>query len=182
MASVRESGIELPSNYGRLRQLQWLVGDWETKSEGAMVQTRIRWIAERSFLQRQYTVRTGRRDDFFRHCRSSAGTRRPARCARGRSTPSGGHGTGALDADARKAGGSSPPGVLADGTPTSSQDFLIRVPDEDNVLGWRSVNRKAGDAQLPDTREVVLERLPEKQPSTSRNDGMSPRFHIFGNE
>ena len=61
----------------------------------------------------------------------------------------------------RKAGIAST-GVLADGTPTSSQDLLIRVPDEDNVLGWQSVNRKVGDTQLPDTREVVLERLGEK--------------------
>ncbi len=51
---------------------------------------------------------------------------------------------------------------MADGTPTSSEDYLVRVPEEDNVIGFRSVNRKVGDAQLPDLREVVLDRLPEK--------------------
>ena len=52
--------------------------------------------------------------------------------------------------------------MLADGTPTSAGDYLIRVPQEDNVLGFRSVNRKLGDTQLPDLREVVLDRVPEK--------------------
>ena len=36
------------------------------------------------------------------------------------------------------------------------------IPEEDDVFGWRSVQRTVGDATLPDLREVVLERLPEK--------------------
>ena len=52
--------------------------------------------------------------------------------------------------------------MLADGTPTASLDFLVRIPKEGNVLGWRSEQRKVGNTTLPDLREVVLERLPEK--------------------
>ena len=52
-------------------------------------------------------------------------------------------------------------GVTADGTPTSSKEILIRVPGEDNVLGWR-FDRKIGETPLPATREVVLDRVPEK--------------------
>ena len=65
MASTRESGIELPSNYGRLRQLQCLIGDWETRSEGTVIQTRVRWIAQRSFLDRQLHGPPGRRHHRF---------------------------------------------------------------------------------------------------------------------
>ena len=59
MASVRESNIEIPTNYGRLQELQWLAGNWESKSEGTTVHTTIRWIANRSFLQRDYSVQQG---------------------------------------------------------------------------------------------------------------------------
>ena len=56
MASVREASIEIPSNYPRLQKLAWLVGNWETKSEHTVVHTKIRWMANRSFLEREYTV------------------------------------------------------------------------------------------------------------------------------
>ncbi len=162
MASTRESGIELPSNYGRLRQLQCLIGDWETRSEGTVVQTRVRWIAQRSFLERQYTVRQD-------GVTTASGLQiigwdpQSSQVHSWSFDSSGGHGAGAwtpIPQGWRIAS----TGVLADGTPTSSQDLLTRVPDEENVLGWQSVNRRVGNTQLPDTREVVLERLPEKLP------------------
>ena len=34
MDGVRETGAETPSNQDRLRELGWLVGNWQTKSEG----------------------------------------------------------------------------------------------------------------------------------------------------
>ena len=160
LASTRESGIDLPSNYAQLRQLQWLVGDWKAKSEGVVIQSRIRWIADRSFLQRQYTVQ-------HNGLTTSSGLQiigwdPQASQVRSWSFDSaGGHGTGAWTPTPQGWRIASA-GVLADGTPTSSQDLLIRTADEDNVLGWRSVSRKAGDTRLPDTPEVVLERQAEK--------------------
>ena len=183
MASNRESSIALPSNFGRLRQLQSLVGDWETKSQGTVVQTRIRWIADRSFLQRDYTVR--RNGLTVSSGLQVIGWDPQSNQVRSWSfDSSGGHGTGVW-APTPQGWCIASTGVLADGTPTSSQDLLIRVPDEDNVLGWQSVNRKVGDTQLPDTREVVLERLGEKcAASTAPEDPatVGTEFPIFGNE
>jgi uncharacterized protein (TIGR02246 family) len=161
MASVRESNIDAPSNLGRLQQLQWLVGNWETKSEGATIHTKIRWIANRSFLQRTFSVQ---RDGLT----TSSGVQivgwepQAGRVQSWSFDSSGGHGTGVWT-PTPQGWRIQTNGVLVDGTPTSSQDFLIRVPNEDNVVGWRSISRKAGPLDLPDTREVVLERLPEKQ-------------------
>ena len=161
MASVRESNIEIPSNYGRLQQLQWLVGNWETGSEGTTVRTTIRWIANRSFLQSEYSVRQN-------GLTTSSGVQiigwdPQADRVRSWSFDSlGGHGT-SLWTPAAEGWRIESRGVLADGTPTSSQDFLVRVPKEDNVFGWRSVQRKIGNTTLPDLREVVLDRLPEKK-------------------
>jgi uncharacterized protein (TIGR02246 family) len=161
MASVRESTIELPSNYARLQELEPLVGNWETRADGTTVNTCVRWIANNSFLQREYTVRQ-------QGVATASGLQvigwdpQSGQVRSWSFDSSGGHGTGVWTAtpDGWRIKSS---GVLADGTATSSQDFLIRVPGENNVVGWRSVNRKVGDMELPDTREVVLERLPEKQ-------------------
>jgi uncharacterized protein (TIGR02246 family) len=57
MATVRESHVDAPSNYGRLQALDWLVGKWQAKSDDAQVDTDFHWIANKSFLMRNYTVR-----------------------------------------------------------------------------------------------------------------------------
>ena len=49
---------------------------------------------------------------------------------------------------------------MPDGTPTTSNDFLIRTVDENSVLGWRSTDRTAGGSEIPDTSEIVLDRVP----------------------
>jgi uncharacterized protein (TIGR02246 family) len=159
MASVRETAIELPSNYPQLRDLSWLVGSWETKSEGKSVHTTIRWIADRSFLQREYTVRQN-------GVTMSSGTQiigwdPQAEKIRSWSFDAGGHGTGYWTA-AAEGWSIESRGMLADGTPTSSRDLMIRIPDENDVFGWRSTERKAGGADLPDTDEVSLERIVQK--------------------
>jgi uncharacterized protein (TIGR02246 family) len=160
MASVRETAVELPSAYPQLRELQWLVGSWEAKNEGTTLHTTVRWIADRSFLERSYTVHEN-------GVTSSSGTQiigwdPQAGAIRSWSFDStGGHGSGVWTATTR--GWSiEAHGMLADGTPTASHDLLIRIPDENDVFGWRSTDRKVGDTDLPDTGEVSLERVAEK--------------------
>jgi uncharacterized protein (TIGR02246 family) len=161
MASVRESRAELPSNYGRLQAFEWLVGNWQTTSESTTVCTNVRWIANKSFLERQYTV--GQDGVTTSSGVQIIGWDSQADQVRSWSfDSSGGYGTGAWTPTPHGWCIAST-GVLADGTPTSSQDVLIRVPGEDNVLGWRSTDRKVGAVELPDTREVVLERPAEKR-------------------
>lgn len=164
MASVRETSIELPSNYRRLQAFEWLVGKWQSTSDNATVNSTVRWMANKSFLQREYTVRKG-------GVTESSGIQIigwDAQAGKVRSwsfDSSGGYGTG-LWTPTPDGWQIESKGMLADGTPTASQDFLICVPGEDNVLGWRSVNRKIGDRPVPDLREVVLDRLPENRRAT----------------
>jgi uncharacterized protein (TIGR02246 family) len=160
MASVRESGIELPSNYGRLQQFEWLVGNWRATAEDTTVDTTVGWIAHKSFLERRYTVRQD-------GVTTSSGVQiigwdpQAGQVRSWSFDSSGGHGTGVWTPTPLGWRIAST-GVLADGTPTSSQDFLICVPGEQSVLGWRSTDRNVGAAALPDTPEVVLERLSQK--------------------
>ena len=161
MAGVRETGIELPSSYGRLQQFEWLIGNWRATSEAATVDTNVRWIASKSFLERQYTVRQD-------GVTASSGVQiigwdpQAGRVRSWSFDSAGGYGTGVWTPNPQGWHIAST-GMLADGTPTSSQDFLICVPGEDSVLGWRSTDRKVGTVELPDTSEVVLERVADKR-------------------
>lgn len=161
MASVRESSIPVTSNFDLLQGLGWLVGNWELKADGTEVASKIRWIANKSYLQRDFSVH---RDGLL----VSSGTQIVGWDPRSRQVvswifdSSGGYGTGTWTAAANGWQIESA-GLTADGVPTSSKDHLIRVPGDDNVFGWRSVDRKLGETKLPDTREVVLDRVPDKR-------------------
>jgi uncharacterized protein (TIGR02246 family) len=160
MATVRESHVDAPSNYGRLQALEFLVGHWQAKSDDAQVDTDIHWIANKSFLMRNYTVRRA-------GAIASSGVQiigfdpLAGRIRSWSFDSSGGYGAGLWTA-APDGWRIESTGVLADGTPTSSRDTLVRVPGEDNTFGWRSTNRIAGGANLPDLLEIVLDRVKEK--------------------
>lgn len=161
MASVRESSVELPSNYQQLQSLEPLIGTWESKGEGTTVSTTIQWFANKSYLKREYTVRQN--GVTISSGMQIIGNDPLAGQLRSWSfDAAGGYGTG-LWTSTPAGWQIQSSGVLADGTSTSSQELLIRVSDEKNVLGWRSINRKVGDVKLPDTGEVVLDRVPEKR-------------------
>ena len=59
MASVRESGIELPSNYDQLQDFEWLVGTWETKADDTAVHTTVRWLPGQEFPGARVSVLKG---------------------------------------------------------------------------------------------------------------------------
>lgn len=160
IVSVRESAIDLPSNAGQLAELDFLVGKWEAKADTRSLETSIRWIANKSFLERSYTVRDN--GVTVSSGRQIIGWDPQAGKIRSWSfDSSGGHGTGLWTADSEGWQIESQ-GVMADGTPTSAHDHLVRVPGEDDVFGFRSSDRKVGDSRLPDLKEVVLDRVKEK--------------------
>jgi len=161
MASVRESTMPVASNFAQLQELGWLVGDWESKTNDATARSHIRWIANKSFLQRNFSVL---RDGFL----LSSGTQivgwdpRSDRIVSWIFDSSGGYGTGVWSA-VPEGWAIDSVGMTADGVLTSSKDRLIRVPGENNVFGWRSMDRKLGDTGIPDVPEVVFDRAKEKQ-------------------
>ena len=161
MATVRETRIELPSNFARLENLQWLIGTWENKGEGTIVRATFQWIAHKSFVERSYSVIQG-------GVVISSGVQiigwdpQASQIKSWSFDSSGGLGTGywTVTPEGWRIDNL---GAAADGTPTSSRDFLIRVAGEDRILGWRSVDRQIGKTKLPDTREVVLDRVTGKR-------------------
>jgi uncharacterized protein (TIGR02246 family) len=160
MANVHETSMPVASNFAQLEGLGWLVGEWQLKAPGVISHNKVHWIANKSFLERDYSVH---RDGLL----ASSGKwiigwdPQSHRIMSWCFDSSGGYGTGVWT-EAPDGWRIEASGVTADGVPTSSKDHLIRVPGEDNVLGWRSVDRRLGDSRLPDTNEVVLDRVPEK--------------------
>jgi uncharacterized protein (TIGR02246 family) len=60
MSSVREASPPVPETpYQRLRDLEFLVGEWADDTDDALVRTSVRWGANDSFLIRSYTVDRG---------------------------------------------------------------------------------------------------------------------------
>ena len=160
MASVRESSIELPSNFARVESLGWLVGPGRPNATE-------RHPHHDSLDRQQELPGTRVHDPQGRHCRflgqadHRLGSESPAnslvvvRCLRRTWHGTlGGHARRLADRIVRR---------NAQRPPTASRNVLIRVPGEDNVLGWRSVARSVGGTSLPDTPEVVLDRVSEKK-------------------
>jgi uncharacterized protein (TIGR02246 family) len=56
MASVREAPYAAASNYERLRDLEWLVGNWKAEHSGQTMEMNCEWTAKRNFLTRKYTL------------------------------------------------------------------------------------------------------------------------------
>ena len=143
LASVRETDVDLPSNFAKIESLGWLVGTWTANRDGKSVRTTVRWIANNSFLEREYSVATD--GIVSSNGRQIIGWDPKTETVRSWSfDASGGYGTGVWS---RTPDGwqIEQNGVMADGTPTSSRDTLVRIPGEDNVLGFRSTARTAGD-------------------------------------
>jgi uncharacterized protein (TIGR02246 family) len=166
MASVRESEMPVASNFSRLQELGWLVGTWENKSEGTTARCQIRWIANKSFLQRDFSVN---REGAI----VSSGTQivgwdpRLEQIVSWTFDSSGGHGMSRWTA-APEGWRMMSAGVTADGMSTSSVDRLIHVPGDENVFGWRSADRKLGASKLPDVAEVVFDRVVQKAAGSRR--------------
>jgi uncharacterized protein (TIGR02246 family) len=154
MSGVRDSRIELPSHHGRLEDLGFLVGTWSAVNHDAHVEISCRWIANKNFLERTYSVRDGG------HQVSSATqiigwdpiTQQITSWLFG---SDGGHSIGTWTH--HDTGWTiETTGVLMDGTLTRAVNVLSRV--DDNALAWQSVNRMKGDVPLPDMAEMVLKR------------------------
>jgi uncharacterized protein (TIGR02246 family) len=57
--SVHESACPNDCNYENLRDLEWLVGTWTTEHDGATVELKFEWIANRNFLRGTQALKKG---------------------------------------------------------------------------------------------------------------------------
>jgi uncharacterized protein (TIGR02246 family) len=154
MATVRDSRVELPSAYKNVEDLEWLIGTWTAEEHGAKTVSVCRWIANKSFVERAYTITN-------HDGTTSSGLQLIGWNAQGEHVQSwnfssdGGHAIGVWtprdggwEAEVR--------GTTGAGISTTATNHLRRL--DDNAYVWQSVNRTAGGQTLPDSAEVVLRR------------------------
>jgi uncharacterized protein (TIGR02246 family) len=140
-----------------IRVLNFLVGHWTSERDDAKVKTSCQWTAGKRFLLRTYTVTDTNNDTPRSSGLQVIGWDPASRQIRSWTFDStGGHGQGLWN-QVNGGWAIESEGVLADGTPTASTDLIEKV--DARVIGWQSVNRTAGGQQLPDTEQVVLERV-----------------------
>jgi uncharacterized protein (TIGR02246 family) len=158
MASVRESEMPSMTVAADLNDVAWLVGAWAASGDASKVEMNYEWMPNKHFLKGQTKITT-------KEGSTSGGTqiigKDPAsgRLVSWFFNADGGHGFGEWSQQ-----GSrwiiNTEGMTAEGAPTSSTNILYHA--DDNVASWQSVNRAIGDLQLPNTREIVIERVSGK--------------------
>jgi uncharacterized protein (TIGR02246 family) len=166
-SSVREFGDPKVSHHDRLKELEWMLGEWVDETPDSVVFTNCEWSDDKNFLLRSFTIHAAGKPVM-------KGTQRVGWDPLARQFKSwvfdseGGYG----EALWSKEGGRwvlKSTGVLPDGRAASSTNVF--VPVSKDVIHWNSVDRVVGGKALPDLPVVVMVRKPpgpSSKPPTTR--------------
>jgi uncharacterized protein (TIGR02246 family) len=156
MASVSES--ESPTLVRQdLEELAWLVGDWSAEGDVAKVEMKYEWIANKNFLRGETIVRPNDKSGDKIGGTQIVG-RDPAtgQLVSWFFNADGSHGFGAWAKDGAHWVIQSQ-GTTIEGAPTFASNSIYHA--DDNVLSWQSINRSVANQPLPNTKEIVFERM-----------------------
>ncbi len=142
-SAVRDELAHDLSPHDRLKELEWLVGEWINESQDAVVNTTCKWSDDGNFLIREFTMKTQGQPVL-------AGTQRIGWDAVKRQFKTwifdseGGFGEGYWTRDGDrwliKA-----EGVRQDGKPASATNIITRLGKD--RIGWQSVDRTLGQCR-----------------------------------
>jgi uncharacterized protein (TIGR02246 family) len=155
MASVRESEMPSTTIAANLDDIAWLVGAWAANGDASNVEMRYEWMADKHFLKGETTITT-------KEGSKAGGTQiigkdpQSGRLVSWYFNADGGHGYGEWTQEGPRWIVNTQ-GMTADGAPTAATNILYHA--DDNVASWQSVNRSIGEKPLPNTKEVVMERV-----------------------
>ena len=155
MASVRESEMPSVTATADLNDIAWLVGTWAANGDASKVEMSYDWMANKHFLKGQTTITT-------KDGSKSGGTQiigkdpQSGRLVSWFFNADGGHGYGKWSQESSR-WIINTQGTSADGAPTAATNVLYHA--DDNVTSWQSINRSIGEVQLPNAKEIVIERV-----------------------
>ena len=142
--------------HDRLKELEWLVGDWVNESKDAVVFTTCAWAKDGNFLDREFTMKT-------QGLPVLSGTQKIGWDPLKRQfkmwifDSEGGHGEGYFT----RTGNEwviKVEGVRQDGQPASATDIITRLGKD--RMGWQSTARTLGGSSVPGIDEFVEVRKP----------------------
>jgi uncharacterized protein (TIGR02246 family) len=159
VAEIREypAPVEDVSSYERLRELEWMVGDWVDESENVKASSNVRWADNQSFLIRTYQVE-------IKGEKATSGTvfmgwdPQTGQIKSWLFDSEGGHGEGLWTRTGEKEWVVKAQGVLRDGRPTSATQ-IHAILNNDSVK-TSSIDRIIGGQIAPDIADVVMVRKP----------------------
>ncbi len=156
IASIRELEDPAITPHDRLKELDWLVGDWIEETSDAVINTSIQWTEDKNFLIRSYDIRVAGKSHL-------KGTQRIGWDPLTRQIKSwvfdsrGGHGEGYWSRNGDQWVIKSR-GVHTDGTTTSATQTLSWL-NKDQLL-WKSTDRTLGGETRDDIQEFMMVRKP----------------------
>jgi uncharacterized protein (TIGR02246 family) len=155
-SAVRDERAHDLTPHDRLKELEWLVGDWINESQDAVVHTTCKWSGDGNFLVREFTMKTHGKPVL-------SGTQRigwdPTRqqFKTWIFDSEGGFGEGYWtrngDQWVIKA-----EGVRQDGKHASATNIITRLGKD--RASWQSVDRTIGEAAVPGVDEFTIVRKP----------------------
>lgn len=159
IAEIREypAPVEAVSTYDRLKELEWMVGDWVDESESVKASTNVHWADKKSFLIRTYQVEV-------KGEKAMSGTvfigwdPQTGQIKSWLFDSEGGHGEGLWTRTGEKEWVVKAQGVLRDGRPTSAT-HVHTVLNNDSVK-TSAMDRIIGGQIAPDVPDVVMVRKP----------------------
>lgn len=154
---VTDEESESVAYHSKLKELEWMIGDWEAKSEDASVSLSCNWTTNKSYLKRSFTLVMGGEslvgtqligwDPVAKTIRSWTFDQQGAFA----------EGTWTLNKEQWTIANK---GYQADGTKVGMVN-VMKVLDE-NSFSWKTIDRMAGGELLPSLPEVVLTRVTEE--------------------
>jgi uncharacterized protein (TIGR02246 family) len=149
---TEEAVVVVPSNYERLKDLEWMIGRWVDRDDEATVVAECSWTRNNNFLTRSFTIQIGDRLEMAGM--QIIGWDPAAKQIRSWVFDSdGGFGQGTW----KKKGDRwyiHQSGVLPDGRKSSSVNIITYV--DDNTCTLQSVNRTVDGELLPNVEEVKV--------------------------
>jgi uncharacterized protein (TIGR02246 family) len=155
-AAVRDEPAGNLSVHDRLKELEWLVGEWVNESQDAVVFTTCKWADNGNFLVRDFTVKTQGKPVMTGSQR--IGWDPVKRQFKSWVFDSEG---GFVEAYWTRDGNQwvvKAEGVQQNGEPASATNIITRL-DKDRV-SWQSAHRTLGGAAVPGIDEFILVRKP----------------------
>jgi uncharacterized protein (TIGR02246 family) len=155
-SSAREFPDSGTSHHERLKELEWLLGDWVDESADSVVFTQCAWSEDKNFLLRSFSVQVAGKP-------LMKGTQRIGWDPLVRQFKSwvfdseGGYGEGLWSREGKRWVIKST-GVLPDGRAASSTNIF--TPMNKDMIRWKSVDRVVGGKTVGDLPEVVMVRKP----------------------
>jgi len=163
-SSVREDDEPGLAHHERLKELEWLLGDWVDETIDSTVHATCRWSPDKNFLLRDFTI----------HVQSQPVMTVAQRIGWDPLTKQikswvfdseGGYGEGHWTRDGNQWFIKST-GVLPDGRTASATNVLTRSGP--HSARWASIERTVGGHVVPNLQEYVMVRRPPQPPAQNR--------------